>query len=81
MLLSLNDGGSQCGHIIFLKGRSGGTVPMGWQSKRLQRVTQSPLASETLALSDGADAAYLIASMVKEVFNLKSPPGDRQFTV
>ena len=71
---SLNDGGSQGGHIVFLKGRSGGTVPMGWQSKRLQRVTQSPLASETLALSDGADAAYLIASMVKEVFNLKSPP-------
>ena len=69
---SLEDGASQGGFIIFLRGRNGRTVPVSWQSKRLHRVTKSPLASETLALGEGADAGFLIASMMKEVFGLKS---------
>ena len=71
---SLEDGASQGAYIIFLKGRSDKLVPMSWQSKKLQRITKSPLASEALALGEGADAGYLIASMVKEVFGLKSTP-------
>ena len=46
----------------------------GWRSKRIPRVTKSPLASEASALGDAADAGYLIASMTKEVFNLKTAP-------
>ena len=71
---SLNDGASQGGFVIFLKGKGGKTVPMSWKSKRLQRVTKSPLASETSALAEGADAGYLLASLVKEVFRLPSAP-------
>ena len=71
---SLSDGSSQGGFVIFLKGKSGQTVPMSWRSRKIQRVTKSPLASETSALADGADAASLISAMVKEVFNLQSQP-------
>ena len=45
-------------------------IPVCWQSKRIQRVTKSPLASETLALGDAADAAFFMASFVREVFGL-----------
>ena len=71
---SLNDGSSQGAFVIFLKGRDGKTVPMSWKSKRIPRVTKSPLASEASALGDAADAGYLIASLTKEVFNLKTAP-------
>ena len=37
-------------------------------------MTKSPLASETLALCDGADAGYLVASHLTELFRLKSFP-------
>ena len=47
---------------------------MSWKSKRIPRVTKSPLASEASALGDAADAGYLIASLTKEVFNLKTAP-------
>ena len=71
---SLPDGASQGGFVVFLEGKDGKVVPMSWQSKKLHRVTKSPLASETLALGEGADAGFLIASMIKEVFGLTSLP-------
>ena len=37
------------------------------------RVTKSPLASETLAVSEAADAGYLIACMISEIFKLPKP--------
>ena len=37
-------------------------------------MTKSPLASETLALGEGADAGFLLAEMVKEVFGLNIRP-------
>ena len=40
----------------------------------MNRVTKSPLASETLALCDGADAAYLVASQLTELFGLLKMP-------
>ena len=60
--------------MVFIEGQNGKTVPMSWQSKKLHRVTKSPLASEALALGEGADAGFLIASMMKEVFGLTSRP-------
>ena len=44
--------------------------PICCTSKKLDRVTKSPLASETLALSEVADAAVLIAAMLQETFKL-----------
>ena len=34
----------------------------------MRRITQSPLASETLAQCEGADAAYLVSNTLKEIF-------------
>ena len=39
-------------------------APILWQSKKLDRVTKSPLASEASAVSEAADAGYFIASML-----------------
>ena len=60
---SLSDGSSQGGFVVLLEGSNHKSIPISWQSKRIQRVTKSPLASETLALGDAADAAFLIALM------------------
>ena len=70
---SLPSGSSQGGLIVFLAG-NGRVSPIMWQSKKLTRVTKSPLASETLELAEGADAGFLIAAMIKEVFNLTKLP-------
>ena len=77
---SMKDGSSQGGHIVFLKGENNKVVPISWQSKRLYRVTKSPLASETLALSEGADAGFYVSSLVQEIFNLPSFPSVKCFT-
>ena len=49
-------------------------APMCWASKKLDRVTKSPLASETLALNEAADAGVLTAAMIQEVFQLPRLP-------
>ena len=70
---SLPCGASHGALIIFLSG-NGRVAPIMWQSKKLNRVTKSPLASETMELAEAADAGFLIASMTKEVFGLEVPP-------
>ena len=65
---SLADGSSQGGFVILIKGENDMIAPVLWQSKKLDRVTKSPLASETLAASEAADAGCLIASMLAEIF-------------
>ena len=77
---SMDDGSSQGGHIVFLRGVNNKVVPISWQSKRLYRVTKSPLASETLALCEGADAGFLVSSLVREIFNLPSLPPVQCYT-
>ena len=64
---SLEDYSSQGANVILLQGERG-PIPISWQSKKLDRVTKSPIASEASALSDGADSAYLIACQLKEIF-------------
>lgn len=71
---SIEDGSSQGGHIVFLKGANNKVVPISWQSKRLIRVTKSPLASETLSLGEGADAGFLVSSLVQEIFKMTCLP-------
>ena len=66
---SLPNDSSQGAYIIFVKGNNR-VAPIAWKSKKLQRVTKSPLASETSALAEGADAGYFIAAMTKELFGI-----------
>ena len=70
---SLKCGSSQGAYIICLSGNDK-MVPVVWQSKKISRVTKSPLASETLALSEGSDAGYLLATQIKEIFLMENLP-------
>ena len=70
---SLPSGASQGANIVFLTG-GGRSAPITWRSKRLDRVTKSPLATEVSAAADAADQAYLVASMVKEIFCIDRLP-------
>ena len=71
---SMDDGSSQGGHIVFVKGENGRVAPIIWQSKRLDRVTKSPLASEALSLGEAADAGFLVSTLVQEIFRLPALP-------
>ena len=62
---------SQGAYIVFIKG-SGKIAPLIWQSRKLKRVTKSPLASETLALGEAADAAKLMVAQLVEIHQLSS---------
>jgi len=63
---NLSNGASQGGYLVFIEG-NGRLSPMVWRSKKLDRVTKSPLASEAMAFAEAADAGYLVAEMIKEV--------------
>ena len=62
---SLANGSSQGAFIVLLKGENNFVAPISWQSKKLNRVTKSPLASETLVLNEGTDAGFLVAALVQ----------------
>ena len=64
---SLPNGASQGAYIVFLLGKNNMVAPITWQSKKISRVTETPLALETLSLSEVADAGFMIASMVQEI--------------
>ena len=70
---SLPSGASQGGSVVFLTG-NGRCAPISWRSKKLNRVTKSPLASEVSAVADAADNGFLVASIVKELYALKDYP-------
>lgn len=70
---SLSNGASQGANIVFLSGNEK-MAPVSWKSKKLSRITKSPLASEISAVADSADYGHLIASMVKELYALKYLP-------
>ena len=71
---SLPSGCSQGGCIVFLTGNHKRAAPLAWKSKRIERVTKSPLATEISAVADGADLGFLVSSMVQEIFQLKNIP-------
>ena len=58
---------------MFLTG-NGRAAAVTWQSKKLDRITQSPLASEVMAVVDAADSGFLAASIVQEILGLKKIP-------
>jgi len=63
---SLSDGSSQGAYLVAVDGKKG-LVPISWQSKKLHRITKSPLASEASAVCEGADAGYLSGATLKEI--------------
>ena len=67
---SLPSGASQGAYLVFIDGGKG-IAPIAWRSKKLDRVTKSPLASETMALAEAADAGHFVAAMIQEIFGLK----------
>ena len=71
---NLPTGGSQGGMVIFLKDSSGLRCPIFWQSRKIKRVVKSTLAAETLALVEGAEVSFYIASIIKEVTKIKDVP-------
>ena len=70
---SLPSGESQGANMIFLAGNNR-VAPIAWKSKKLERVTKSPLASEVSAIADAADTGHLIASMAREIYKLENIP-------
>ena len=70
---NLPSGASQGGLIIFLAGNAR-VAPITWQSKKLDRVTKSPLGAETMALAEAADTSVLVVKMVEEIFKNRLPP-------
>ena len=72
---SLPSGASQGALIVFLCGNER-AAPITWKSKKLERVTKSPVASETMSLAEAADAGHFVALMTKEIFGLETGPLD-----
>ena len=57
---------------MFLVG-NGKMAPITWQSKKLDRVTKSPLAAETMAQAEVADTGVLISKMIEELYRVPMP--------
>ena len=70
---SLPSGASQGANMVFVTG-NGRSAPITWRSKKLDRVTKSPLATEISAAADAADHGHLVASMVRELYCLNKLP-------
>ena len=68
--MNLNDGGSQVGYVIFLKGDNGSYMPLAWQSKRVRRIVKSTLGAETLAMVDLAEACVFYRTMMLELLHM-----------
>ena len=63
---NLPNGGSQGSFIVFLVGENSSCNLLNWQSKKLNRVTQSSLTSEALAMLDGVEAALYTRDLFKD---------------
>ena len=63
--------GSQGGIIIFLKDEKGQKCPIIWQSKKQDRVADSTLTAETLALLEGAKVSIYLAAIFKQIFRIE----------
>ena len=40
----------------------------------MERITKSPIVSETMSLAKAADTAYFVALMVKQIYGLENAP-------
>lgn len=61
-------------HHYLLSEKGLNCAPIIWRSKKIDRITKSPLASEVSEIADATDAGHLIAEMIKELYVLKRLP-------
>ena len=66
--------------IVAAENKNLETQPAMRKTKRLDRVTKSPLATEVSAVADAADYGHLVASMSKELFALGHLPQIELYT-
>ena len=71
---NLCDGISSCyGYIVFIMDSSNRCSPITWGSKKIQRIVNSTLAAETMALLNGIkDALYVKAILLELIGTLTS---------
>ena len=76
---NLPNGNSQGAQLIFLTSTDTLTNTsrrcslLDWRSAKLQRVTRSTLASETLSLSDGVDQVLYLRNIFEELTGIRIP--------
>ncbi len=70
---NLNEGvDSAQGYIMFLVNpNTGDCAPIEWKANKIQRVTNSTLAAETMSLTTGIDAAIATRWFLKEILGQK----------
>ena len=75
----MQGGKSQTGYFVLAgdsavgEGRVGCIAPIMWRSSRQRRVCRSTFGAETLALSDGTDAADYIRGFWHELYHAHDP--------
>ena len=72
-LNNLPNGGTQAGHIIFLRQPMTFPCLLGWKSQKLRRIVRNTICGETIACVDSVDAAYLCQCVLKEILDVKMP--------
>ena len=55
---------SMSGHMILLVGEEGHTVPLAWESGKIQRVVKLTIAAELLSCSKGVEDAFFLNEMI-----------------
>ena len=70
---NLEDGISQSGMFIFLKGKNNLLAPTFWQSRKIQRLARSTLAAETLTFINGLDICVFIKHIFEEILGKDLP--------
>ena len=63
---NLSDGSSQGGYIVLLVDKDNRCCPISWKSNKVRRIARSTLAAETLAFTDGCDAANFVHQLAQE---------------
>ena len=58
---------SMSGHVVLLVGEGNVSVPINWESGKVQRVVNSTLAAEMLACKKSLEDAFLIKTIVEEI--------------
>ena len=67
---NLPNEGSQAGFIIFLHTTDDNKrCPIYWQSRKIDRVVDSTLAAETVALHEGAKTSIYLANVIKQMMS------------
>ena len=70
---NLSNSGSQCGYLVFLTDKEEAVLnPVTWKSVRLERVCNSTLAAESLALLKAVDHAIFIQQTIKQLLGMSS---------